>query len=120
LVLRTDNLLAGKLSSLSLGCLPLRCPAPLACGNYSGEAERGSGIGPKLFGFIPESRSRSPESPVDHQRCSLKYPFNPLVTVSKVVRQRFNWANAERLSAAVVLAADRMSARSRLTSAQPS
>jgi len=33
----------------------LCCPAPLACGNYSGEAERGSGIGLELFGFIPES-----------------------------------------------------------------
>ena len=31
------------------------CPAPLACGNHSGEAERLSGIGLKLFGFIPES-----------------------------------------------------------------
>lgn len=31
------------------------CPAPLACGNYSGQAERGSGIGLKLFGLIPES-----------------------------------------------------------------
>ena len=31
------------------------CPAPLsACGNHSGEAERRSGIGLKLFGFIPE------------------------------------------------------------------
>ncbi len=31
------------------------CPAPLsACGNHSGEAERDSGIGLKLFGFIPE------------------------------------------------------------------
>ena len=26
------------------GCLPLCCPAPFACGNYSGEGERGSGI----------------------------------------------------------------------------
>jgi hypothetical protein len=37
------------------GCLPLCCPALLAaCGNHSGEAERDSGIGLKLFGFIPE------------------------------------------------------------------
>jgi hypothetical protein len=37
------------------GCLPLCCPALLrACGNHSGEAERSSGIGLKLFGFIPE------------------------------------------------------------------
>jgi hypothetical protein len=33
----------------------LCCPALLrACGNHSGEAERSSGIGLKLFGFIPE------------------------------------------------------------------
>jgi hypothetical protein len=32
----------------------LCCPAPLACGNHSGEAEHLSGIGLKLFGFIPE------------------------------------------------------------------
>ncbi len=46
--------------------MPLCCPALLrACGNHSGEAERCSGIGLKLFGFIaepvfafiPESRS---------------------------------------------------------------
>src|SRR5579863_4601164 len=37
------------------GCLPLCCPALLAaCGNHSGEAERDSGIGLKLFGFIAE------------------------------------------------------------------
>jgi hypothetical protein len=33
----------------------LCCPAlPPACGNHSGEAEHDSGIGLKLFGFIPE------------------------------------------------------------------
>jgi hypothetical protein len=33
----------------------LCCPALLRpCGNHSGEAERSSGIGLKLFGFIPE------------------------------------------------------------------
>jgi hypothetical protein len=55
--LRTDNFLAGKLTSLSGGaCLPLCCPALLAaCGNHSGEAEHHSGIGLKLFGFIPEA-----------------------------------------------------------------
>jgi hypothetical protein len=38
------------------GCLPLCCPALLAaCGNHSGEAEHHSGIGLKLFGFIPEA-----------------------------------------------------------------
>ena len=32
------------------------CPALLAaCGNHSGEAEHHTGIGLKLFGFIPES-----------------------------------------------------------------
>src|SRR5579872_2768360 len=37
------------------GCMPLCCPALLrACGNHSGKAERDSGIGLKLFGFIPE------------------------------------------------------------------
>ena len=49
------------------------CPALLrACGNHSGEAERCSGIGLKLFGFIaepvfafiPESCSRSPRNAV--------------------------------------------------------
>ena len=49
------------------------CPALLcACGNHSGEAERSSGIGLKLFGFIPEpvfafipeSRSRSSRNTV--------------------------------------------------------
>src|ERR1700677_3715278 len=57
LILRTDNLLAGKLILPfgGGGCLPLCCPAPLsACGNHSGEAERSYGIGLKLFGFIPE------------------------------------------------------------------
>src|SRR5215472_2971907 len=56
LILRTDNLLAGKLIlPFGGGCLPLCCPALLrACGNHSGEAERSSGIGLKLFGFIPE------------------------------------------------------------------
>src|SRR5215471_13589249 len=56
LILRTDNLLAGKLIlPFGGGCLPLCCPALLrACGNHSGEAERCSGIGLKLFGFIPE------------------------------------------------------------------
>ena len=55
------------------GCLPFCCPALLrACGNHSGEAERGYGIGLKLFGFIPEpvftfnpeSRSRSSRNTV--------------------------------------------------------
>src|SRR3984957_3903041 len=57
LILRTDNLLAGKLilPFSRGGYLPLCCPALLrACGNHSGEAEHDSGIGLKLFGFIPE------------------------------------------------------------------
>ena len=52
-----DNLLAGKLilPVSRGGYLPLCCPALLrACGNHSGEAEHDSGIGLKLFGFIPE------------------------------------------------------------------
>jgi len=74
--LRTDNLLAGKL------ILPFEGEAAchyvvqrrLACGNHSGEAERSSGIGLKLFGFIaepvfafiPESCSRSLRNAVRH------------------------------------------------------
>src|ERR1700733_1634867 len=57
LILRTDNLLAGKLilPFRGGGYLPLCCPALLrTCGNHSGEVERSSGIGLKLFGFIPE------------------------------------------------------------------
>src|SRR5215468_7957474 len=69
LILRTDNLLAGKLIlPFGGGCLPLCCPALLrACGNHSGEAERCYGIGLKLFGFIPDRCSPSPRNPVrDH------------------------------------------------------
>jgi len=56
LILRTDNLLADKLILPFEGrLLPLCCPALLAtCGNHSGEAEHDSGIGLKLFGFIPQ------------------------------------------------------------------
>src|ERR1041384_6351933 len=56
LILRTDNLLAGKLILPFEGrLLAILCPALLsACGNHSGEAERSYGIGLKLFGFIPE------------------------------------------------------------------
>ena len=68
------------------GCLPLCCPAPLACGNYSGEAERCSGIGLKLFGFIaesaftfiPESCSRSPRNRVrNHPGIAFTFPRIP-------------------------------------------
>jgi len=65
--LRTYNLLAGKLILPFEGevCLPLCCPALLrACGNHSGEAERSSGIGLKLFGVIPELRSPSSRNTV--------------------------------------------------------
>jgi hypothetical protein len=52
-------------------CVVQRCSA---CGNHSGEAERSSGIGLKLFGFIaepvfafiPESCSRSLRNAVRH------------------------------------------------------
>jgi hypothetical protein len=47
-----------------------------ACGNHSGEAERDSGVGLKLFGliaesvfaFIPESCSGSSRNAVRHHR----------------------------------------------------
>ncbi len=43
------------------------CPALLACGNHSGEAERLYGIGLKPFGFIPEPVfTIIPESCSDH------------------------------------------------------
>src|SRR5579884_3271427 len=77
LILRTDNLLAGKLilpfeGEAACHCVVQRCSA---YGNHSGEAERGSGNRPKsirlhrgigvrlhpgtLFGIIPECRSAS-------------------------------------------------------------
>ena len=56
LVLRTDNLLAGKQPSLSLGRLPaIVLSSAVALWKLIGEGERGSGIGLKLFGFIPDS-----------------------------------------------------------------
>src|SRR5580700_9423195 len=57
LILRTDNLLAGKLIlPFGGGCLPLCCPAPLSLWkSFRAQAERDSGIGLKLFGFIAES-----------------------------------------------------------------
>jgi hypothetical protein len=56
LILRTDNLLAGKLIVPFEGEAACHCVVQrrLACGNHSGEAERCSGIGLKLFGFIAE------------------------------------------------------------------
>src|ERR1700690_4303032 len=61
LILRTDNLLAGKLIlPFGGGFLPLCCPAPLSLWkSFRAQAERGSGIGLKLFGVIPEPRSCS-------------------------------------------------------------
>jgi hypothetical protein len=55
--LRTDNLLAGKLilpfeGEAACHCVVQRRYVPVEIN--SGEAERGSGIGPKLFGFIAE------------------------------------------------------------------
>jgi hypothetical protein len=57
LILRTDNLLAGKLIlPFAGGCLPLCCPALLSLWElFRVQAERGSGISLKLFGFIAES-----------------------------------------------------------------
>jgi hypothetical protein len=57
LILRTDNLLAGKLILPFEGRLLCHCVVQRrsACGNHSGEAERDSGVGLKLFGFIAES-----------------------------------------------------------------
>src|ERR1700742_3856594 len=56
LILRTDNLLAGKLILPFEGEAACHCVVQRhsACGNHSAEAERCSGIGLKLFGFIPE------------------------------------------------------------------
>jgi hypothetical protein len=57
LILRTDNLLAGKLILPFEGEAGCHCVVQRgsACGNHSGEAERDSGVGLKLFGFIVES-----------------------------------------------------------------
>jgi hypothetical protein len=54
--LRTDNLLAGKLILPFEGrLLAIVLSSATTCRwNHSGEAERSSGIGLKLFGFIPE------------------------------------------------------------------
>src|ERR1039458_5748949 len=88
LILRTDNLLAGKLILPFEGEAACHCVVQrrLACGNHSGEAERCSGIGLKLFGFIaepvfafiPESCSRSSRNPVRKSQtaesCSRRRP----------------------------------------------
>src|ERR1700722_6222142 len=88
LILRTDNLLAGKLILPFEGRLPaiVLSSATTACGNHSGEAEHHSGIGLKLFGFIPEpvftfipeSCSRSSRNTVrNHPGISFIFPRNP-------------------------------------------
>jgi len=74
--LRTDNLLAGKLILPFEGEAACHCVVQRrsACGNHSGEAERDSGVGLKLFGFIaesvfafiPESCSGSSRNAVQH------------------------------------------------------
>jgi len=55
--LRTDNLLAGKLILPFEGEAACHCVVQRrsASGNHSGEAERDSGVGLELFGFIAES-----------------------------------------------------------------
>jgi hypothetical protein len=57
LILRTDNLLAGKLIQPFEGEAACHCVVQRhsACENHSGEAERDSGVGLKLFGFVAES-----------------------------------------------------------------
>ena len=56
LSLHTDNLLAGKLIPPFRGGLPaiVLSSAAQLMGIIQGEAERGSGVGLKLFGFIAE------------------------------------------------------------------
>jgi hypothetical protein len=56
LILRTDNLLAGKLILPFEGEAACHCVVQRrsACGNHSGEAEHSYGIGLKLFSFVPE------------------------------------------------------------------
>jgi hypothetical protein len=72
--LRTDNLLAGKLILPLRGRLPaiVLSSAASLWKTFRAQAERGSGIGLQLFGFIaesaftfiPESRSGSPRNTV--------------------------------------------------------
>jgi outer membrane protein TolC len=77
----------------------LCCPALLrACGNHSGEAEHHSGIGLKLFGFIPEqvftfipeSCSRSPRNTVrNHSGMAFilsRIPHSRELTLPEAVR----------------------------------
>jgi hypothetical protein len=56
LILRTDNLLAGKLILPFLGrLLAIVMSSAAGLWKFRAQAERGSGIGLKLFGFIAES-----------------------------------------------------------------
>ena len=88
LILRTDNLLAGKLILPFEGEAACHCVVQRrsACGNHSGEAEHDSGIGLKLFGFIaesvftfiPESCSRSSRNTVrNHPGIAFTLPRIP-------------------------------------------
>ena len=77
LILRMDILLAGKLILPLEGRLPAVVMSSAAtCGNHSGEAEHHSGIGLKLFGFIPESCSPSSRNRVRDQPGTL-FGFTP-------------------------------------------
>jgi hypothetical protein len=86
--LRTDNLLAGKLILPFEGEAACHCvvQSRSACGSHSGEAERDSGVGLKLFGFIaesvfafiPESCSGSPRKAVrNHPGIAFTLPRIP-------------------------------------------
>jgi hypothetical protein len=65
-------------------CLPLCCPAPLStCGNHSGDAERSSGIGLRLFGFIAElAFAFIPERRSESSGMSYTLPRNPQAVLS--------------------------------------
>jgi hypothetical protein len=74
-VLRSEEKLAKLILPFGGGSLPLCCPAPLNLRkSFRAQAERRSGIGLKLFGFIaesvftfiPESCSDSPRNTVQN------------------------------------------------------
>jgi hypothetical protein len=85
----------------------LCCPALLrACGNHSGEAERSSGIGLKLFGFIPEpvftfipeSCSGSTRNAVrNHPGIAFILPRNPHLKQRRTSRARGLLGGVQRL-----------------------
>jgi len=80
----------------------LCCPALLrACGNHSGEAEHHSGIGLKLFGFIPEpvftfipeSCSRSSRNTIrNHPGITFILPRIPQHDCRLANPARFDWS----------------------------